>query len=195
MFFPSFCSAQDTCAILRCTQILINPPVDPPHWPVDPWNSYCGCSTLDLSSCHPPVTPISGTTAYCLSPDLEFFGTQAVLPSIWVIQSQHDIIMTHPALHYSSFLALLILIMPPYQFLTNHLEIMVTVLLLNSWLIPLADWASWHHSDSFCFTLFILLLSSSILCLHDIISAYFLLMLVLPQLWLRADLKLKSRPS
>ena len=41
---------------------------------------------------------------------------------------------------------------------------------------PLADWALWHHSDSFCFALFILLLSFSILCLYDIISAYFLLM-------------------
>jgi hypothetical protein len=44
--------------------------------------------------------------------------------------------MTHPASHYSSFLALLIPIMPPYQSLTNHLAIMMTVLLLNSWLIP-----------------------------------------------------------
>ena len=44
--------------------------------------------------------------------------------------------MTHPASHYSSFLALLIPIMPPYQSLTNHLEIMMTVLLLNSWLVP-----------------------------------------------------------
>ena len=41
---------------------------------------------------------------------------------------------------------------------------------------PLADWELWHHSDSFCFALFILLLSFSILCLYDIISAYFLLM-------------------
>ena len=44
--------------------------------------------------------------------------------------------MTHPASHYSFFWALLIYIMPPYQSLTNHLEIMMTVLLLNSWLIP-----------------------------------------------------------
>ena len=116
----------------------------PPHWPVDPWNSNCGCSTSDLSSCHPPVTPISGTAAYHLSPDLEFCGTQAVLPSIWVIQSHHDISMTHPALHYSSFLTLLIPIMPPYQSLTNHLKIMMTVLLLNSWLI-LYSLPAWHH--------------------------------------------------
>ena len=82
-------------------------------------------------------------------------------------------LMTHPASHYSSFLALLILIMSPYQSLTNHLEIMMTVLLLNSWLIP-PCWLS--IMTSLWLILFILLLSFSILCLHDIISAYFLLM-------------------
>src|SRR5207245_9942880 len=44
----------------------------------------------------------------------------AVRPSILVIQTHSVIIMTHSALHHSSFLALLIPIMPPYQSLTNH---------------------------------------------------------------------------
>ena len=102
-----------------------------------------------------------------------------MLPSIWVIQSHHDIIMTHlwltlhriihPSWHYSS----------PLCPLTNPLPIILQSWWLCCFLIPdsfpLADWASWHHSDSLCFALFILLLSSSILCLHDIISAYFLL--------------------
>ena len=102
-----------------------------------------------------------------------------VLPSIRVIQSHHDIIMTHlwlalhhiihPSWHYSS----------PLCPLTNPLPIILQSWWLCCFLVPdsypLADWASWHHSDSLCFALFILLLSSSILCLHDVISAYFLL--------------------